>query len=81
MNITGVVAGNPRFHHIKTVLSQTFFNIPFQIKIVRSYRAAMFKFALCSHPDLARSKTLQSLLNAYLNNGSSKMRTCVNNIN
>ena len=76
MNITGVVAGNPRFHHIKT-----FFNIPFQIKIVRSYRAAMFKLALCSHPDLARSKTLQSLLNAYLNNGSSKVRTCVNNIN
>ena len=41
MNITSAVAGNPRFRHIKTVLCQTVFNIPFQIRIVRSYRAAM----------------------------------------
>ena len=37
MNITGVVSGNPRLHHIKTV-----FNTPFQLTIVRLYRATMF---------------------------------------
>ena len=44
MNITKAVSGNPRFHHIKTVLSWTVFNTPFQITIVRSYRAAIFFF-------------------------------------
>ena len=42
MNITGAVAGNSRFHHTKTVWSETVFNSPFQVTIVRSYRAAMF---------------------------------------
>ena len=58
MNITGVVSGNPRLHHIKTV-----FNTPFQLTIVRLYRATMFvcmlillKLVLYLHPDLARSK-------------------------
>ena len=41
MNITSAVAGNPRFHHIKTGLCLTVFNIPFQMRVVRSYRAAM----------------------------------------
>ena len=41
MNITGAVAGNPRFHHIKTVFCYTVFNLPFQITIVLSYRTAM----------------------------------------
>ena len=58
MNITGVVSGNPRLHHIKTV-----FNTPFQLTIVRLYRATVFvcmlillKLVLYLHPDLARSK-------------------------
>ena len=42
MNITSAVAGNPRFHHIETVLCETVLNIPFQITIVQSYRAPMF---------------------------------------
>ena len=70
MNITGAVTGNPRFHHIKTVLSLTDFNTLFQRTIVRSYRAAMFallvdtflELALCSYSDLARSKTPWNLL-------------------
>ena len=33
---------NPRFHHIKTVLCLTVLNIPFQLTIMQSYRAAMF---------------------------------------
>ena len=40
INITVTVAGNSRFHHIKTF--QLFFNTLFQITIVRSYRAAVF---------------------------------------
>ena len=40
INITVTVAGNPRFHHIKTF--QLFFNKLFQITIVRSCRAAVF---------------------------------------
>ena len=40
INITVTVAGNPRFHHIKTF--QLFFNTLFQITIVRWYRAAVF---------------------------------------
>ena len=70
MNITGAVTGNPRFHHIKTVLCLTDFNTLFQRTIVRSYRATMFalhvdtflELALCSYPDFARSKTPWSLL-------------------
>ena len=45
-NITGAVAGNPRFHHRKSALCETVFNTPFQITIVRSYRAAVFVFML-----------------------------------
>ena len=45
-NITGAVAGNPRFHHRKNILCETVFNTPFQITIVRSYRAAVFVFML-----------------------------------
>ena len=40
MNITDAVAGNPRFQHIKTV-KKTVSNPPFQITIVRSYRATI----------------------------------------
>ena len=40
MNITGAVAGNPRFQHIKTV-KKTVSNPPFQITIVRSYRVTI----------------------------------------
>ena len=40
INITVTVAGNPRFHHIKTF--QLFFNTIFQITIVRSCRSAVF---------------------------------------
>ena len=61
MNITDTVAGNPRFHDIKTALCYTAlthcFNTP------RSYGAALFVLhvdtfilALCSHPDVARYK-------------------------
>ena len=42
MNITGAVARNSRFHHIKTVLCLTVFDTRFQITIVRSHRATMF---------------------------------------
>ena len=42
MNITGAIAGNLIFHYIKIVLCSTVFNTPFQITIVRLYRAAMF---------------------------------------
>ena len=63
MNITRAIAGNTRFHHMKTVLCLTVFNPPLQITIVRSYRAAVFvlhivtlKLALCSHPDFERSE-------------------------
>ena len=36
MNITGAVAENPRFRHIKTVLSSTAFNIPFHNRAIVS---------------------------------------------
>ena len=52
VNITGAVAGSPRFHHIKT--AKMFFNTPFQITIVRSYRAAMFVM----HVDFFKARTM-----------------------
>ena len=58
MNITKAVSGNPRFHHIKTVLSWTVFNTPFQITIVRSYRAAIFVFHVDRHVDTFRARAL-----------------------
>ena len=54
MNITGAVAGSPLFHHIKTVLCSTVFNTPFQMTIVRSYRAAMFVL----HVDTFKNRTM-----------------------
>ena len=42
MNITGAVAGNPRFHYIKNVSYYTVFNTPLQITTVWLYGAAMF---------------------------------------
>ena len=42
MNITGAVARDPRFHHIKIVLCWTLLSTPFQATIARSYRAVMF---------------------------------------
>ena len=69
INITVTVAGNPRFHHIKTF--QLFFNTLFldnDCAIVSSRRFCQacwhfLKLALCSHPALARVKnTLSSLL-------------------
>ena len=38
MNITGVVAGNPGFHHIKNVLCSTVFNTPFNNRAIVSSR-------------------------------------------
>ena len=58
MNITKAVSGNPSFHHIKTVLSWTVFNTPFQITIVRSYRAAIFVFHVDSHVDTFKARAL-----------------------
>ena len=49
MNITGAAAGNPRFHHVKTVLCLTDINSRFQITIVRSYRAAMIVLHVSSY--------------------------------
>lgn len=43
-NITRAVAGNPRFHLVKTVFCWTAFDTPFQITIMRSYRTAMVVF-------------------------------------
>ena len=43
-HITRAVAGNPRFHLLKTVFCWTVFDTPFQITIMRSYRTAMFVF-------------------------------------
>ena len=34
MNITGAVAGNPKFHHIKTVLCKTVSNTPVKYSIL-----------------------------------------------
>ena len=42
MNITGIVARDRRFHHIKTASCQTVWNTPLPMTIVRSYQAAMF---------------------------------------
>ena len=41
MNIRSAVAGNPRFHDIKTLKCSTVLDTPFQIAIVRLYLAAM----------------------------------------
>ena len=47
MNITGAVAGNPRFHHIKTAMSSTVFSTPFQITIVRIVPPCLFCIVPC----------------------------------
>ena len=73
MNITGAVTGNPRFHHIKTVLCLTDFNTLFQRTIVRSYRAAMFalhfdtflELALCSYQISRGQKPHGASLNLF----------------
>ena len=70
INITGAVARNPRFHHIKTVLCLTVFDMRFQITVVRSYRATMFVLyadtfiarAMFAPRSRAVKKTLWSLL-------------------
>ena len=67
MNITGALLGNPRFHHIKTVLCKLFLTH----LVVRSYRAALFLL----HVDLfkaratfvPRSRAAKKPLGAFLN--------------
>ena len=62
MNITGAVTGNPRFHRIKTVLCLTDFNTLFRAAMFALHVDTFLELALCSYPDLARSKTPWSLL-------------------
>ena len=72
MNITGAVAGSPLFHHIKAVLCSTVFNTPFQMTIVRSYRAAMFVLHVDNFKNHAmltpRSRAFKKLYEASIRN-------------
>ena len=56
MNIRSAVAGNPRFHDIKTLKSSTVLDTPFQIAIVRLYLAAM----IVSHVDTYNARAMFS---------------------
>ena len=56
MNIRSAVAGNPRFHDIKTLKSSTVLDTPFQIAIVRLYLAAM----IVLHVDTYKARTMFS---------------------
>ena len=66
VNITGAVAGSPRFHHMKT--AKMFFNTPFQITIVRSYRAAMFVNIFKARTMFApKSRAVKNPFGSFLN--------------
>ena len=71
MNITGAVAGNPRFRYRKTALSESVSSTSLQIIIVRSYRAPMFflhvdTFKACAMA-APRSWAVKKSNRAYLN--------------
>ena len=79
MNITDAVAGNPRFHHIKTVLSQTVLDTPFWKTIVQSDRDTILVF----HVDIfkacavfaARSSVVKKPYRTSLTVSSSRLNT------